>query len=345
MVVVTGSLIVASSSGVTVKVFYATDRKRLSSPQRVSYGADEDPADALSYGTLLVSLPPGHQRGQIEEPSIFRLEFHEDPKKHVVIQSVAPESKDSFFSDVDSAVRTVPKHEALVFIHGYNVSFDDAAKRAAQLAYDLGVRGVPVLYSWPSRGTLRGYTADEESVVWTAPHLMQFLKDLHDRTGATTVHVIAHSMGNRAFLNAMEMLAREKSTVHLGQVVLAAPDVACSHFVQQIPIVQTMADHITLYASSGDEALAASQRVNHYPRAGQSAGALTIIPPVETIDASSIKHGFLGHSYFGDNTLVLEDMTFLIGQGMPAAQRALRDHAHLKQSGLGASMYWTFVGP
>jgi esterase/lipase superfamily enzyme len=330
---------------VKVKVFYATDRKPSAQRQiGANFGPDEEPSESMSYGSVLVSIPPNHVRGHIESVSLLRFEISEDVNKHVVIQKVSAENKATFFSDLRSDV-DLHSQEALIFIHGYNVTFDDAAKRTAQLAFDLKLRGVPILYSWPSRGTLLGYSADEDSISWTTSHLMQFLQDVHDNSGAKVVHVIAHSMGNRAFLSALEILEGEKSTVHFGQVVLAAPDVASSLFKQQIPIVQSMADHITLYASSKDEALAASHRVNYYARAGQSGTKnLTIVPPVETLDATSISHGFLGHSYFGENTLVLDDMVFLINDGKLAAERA-RLYQHLKQSTLNASIYWTFASP
>jgi esterase/lipase superfamily enzyme len=323
---------------VSMHIFYATDRSPAAPTVKgISYGPDENKTDNLSYGNLTVTIPPVHQAGELEAPSVFKLEFSENPAKHVILTQVTQQTKEAFFTDLHSAIAGAPRKDALLFIHGYNVAFPEAARRTAQLAYDLQFQGAPILYSWPSRASLSGYTADEESVQWTVPHLINFLQDLHDRTGANTIHIIAHSMGNRAILNALEILMREKSPVHFGQVVLAAPDVASSHFIQQIPIVQAAADHITLYASSRDQALAASQHVNHYPRAGQT-GDLTVIPPVETIDASAVDTGFLGHSYFGQSVLVLKDMLDLIRDGLTAAHRS-----HLHPGLYGANTYWTFL--
>ncbi len=36
--------------------------------------------------------------------------------------------------------------DALIFVHGFNTSFDDAAFRMAQIVWDLGYRGLPVLF-------------------------------------------------------------------------------------------------------------------------------------------------------------------------------------------------------
>ena len=39
----------------------------------------------------------------------------------------------------------------------HGVTFKDAARRTAQMAYDLGFPGAPVFYSWPSAGTSTGF--------------------------------------------------------------------------------------------------------------------------------------------------------------------------------------------
>src|SRR5262249_2696270 len=35
----------------------------------------------------------------------------------------------------------------------FNVTFEDAVRRRAQIAYDLQFPGTPIRYSWPSQGT------------------------------------------------------------------------------------------------------------------------------------------------------------------------------------------------
>jgi esterase/lipase superfamily enzyme len=46
--------------------------------------------------------------------------------------------------------------EALVFIHGFNNSFEDALRRAGQLAYDLRFDGPVFAFSWSSEGSFLG---------------------------------------------------------------------------------------------------------------------------------------------------------------------------------------------
>ena len=40
---------------------------------------------------------------------------------------------------------------------GYNVDFKESAIRAAQIGYDLNVKGITSFFSWPSQGSLEGY--------------------------------------------------------------------------------------------------------------------------------------------------------------------------------------------
>ena len=61
------------------------------------------------------------------------------------------------------ALQTSQAKALLVYVHGYNMSFDETATRAAQLAYDLDFPGLPFFFSWPSAGKLLGYLRDADS--------------------------------------------------------------------------------------------------------------------------------------------------------------------------------------
>ena len=318
-----------------VHVYYATDRQEAGPAQSPEFGPNESPDGKTSYGVADVSIPKDHRMGNLEEP-IIDVKVLYNPAKYVTVLSSTEIDQGAFFGQLKNQVASSPQKEVLVFIHGFNVSFDAALRRTAQLSYDLQFPGATVCYSWPSRGSMFAYTADEDSVQWTALHLLNFLQDVYEKSGATSIDIIAHSMGNRALLSALQLLGSTPAP-QFNEVVLAAPDVASSLFVQLVPTVQKHARRITLYASSKDQALVASARVNHYRRAGDSRGTLTIIPPVETIDASTVDTGFLGHSYFGDNTSVLSDLYYLLKDGFPASQRS-----RLQSRSIPAGIYWAF---
>ncbi len=183
------------------------------------YGGDRG---ELELGVCSVSVPRDHRVGELESPSVLRLEFRPDPERHVVLVGVHPQPADVFFAGLRACVEQSPRKEAFVFIHGYNVGFETAVRRTAQIAYDLKFSGAPIVYSWPSRESLIQYTVDEQNVAWTVPHLVEFLSGVAERSGATSVHLIAHSMGNRALTAALRELAmvRKDAGPRFHEVVL-----------------------------------------------------------------------------------------------------------------------------
>lgn len=310
-----------------VRVFYATDRNRRTSntPSR-QYGSKR--AD-MSYGTCEVSIPRDHRMGQLEAPSIWRLQFKEDPQKDVVLTAVNILDAPEFFLQLRQRIDASREKNTFVFVHGYNVTFEDAARRTAQMAYDLGFDGAPIFYSWPSRGKTADYPVDETTVDWTRPHLKKFLTDVLQKTSAENVYLIAHSMGNRALTSALvdidsesqEAKAREK----IREIILAAPDIDADIFKRDImpklagaPYTRS---HVTLYASARDLALIASKKVHGFARAGDAGASIVLMPGLETIDASAVDTGLVGHSYYGDNRSVLTDIFGLIREHARACDR------------------------
>ena len=321
-----------------VRVYYATDRR--ANPVatiRAEYGGTQNATGGLDYGSAVISIPPGHHMGGLEQPSFWVLQFSENPDKHIVISSASRQSSSDFFNDVSASVAKSTEKDAFVFVHGYRVTFDEAIMQTGQIAYDLNFSGAPIVYSWPSTGTLEGYTADEDSIRWTVDHLSEFLKEVSERSHARSIHLIAHSMGNRALLDALKQLSDRHEQAHFKELVMAAPDISVSEFRQDIPRVTNMVSQITLYASSKDEALILSHKVNQYQRAGDTNGGVTIVPPVETIDASHVDTGIIGHSYFSGPT-VLGDIYYLLKFG-----NAPKDRTRLRSVTSNGKTYWAFV--
>lgn len=290
-----------------VRVFYATDRNQTALPGfDISYDANRSPNGQLHYGLCEVSIPKVHKTGHLESPSVLRLEFRPDPNKHILLQQTLSLAEQEFFEQVTASVQSSPLRDAFVFVHGYNVSFEDAARRTGQMAFDLQFAGAPIFYSWPSRGHLADYLHDETDVAWSAPHLERFLHLLAQQTGAARTHVIAHSMGNRAVCEALSNLSRDPAaSLRLTHLVLAAPDIDAQTFAELAYALQRLSTRITLYESVNDKALQASRRIHGNPRAGEP---LLVLPGLDTIDASLIDTDFLGHSYFSDNWPLLSDI-------------------------------------
>jgi esterase/lipase superfamily enzyme len=319
-----------------MQIFYATDRNGVKGPGSTAYGKERSPSGALSLGTCEVSIPRDHRMGVLEKPSIWRFEFRQDPEKHIVLLTVVPQEDQHFWHELSSRIERSCREEAFVFVHGYDTSFEDAARRTAQIAYDLGFDGAPICYSWPSQGELADYPKDETNAQWTVPHLKTFLQTLAESSQAKTIHVIAHSMGNRAVSHALQLISADikAKPCRMRQLVLAAPDIDADTFKDLAESIKKVADHVTLYISPLDKALMLSKRFHGYPRLGET---VLVIPGIDTIDASAVDTSFIGHSYYGDNRSVLSDIFWLLKDGKPPTDRF---GMHSLQQGPG--VYYAF---
>lgn len=279
----------------------------------------------LVRGVCHVTIPKTHSRGSVERPTLLKFEVAENQAKHIVLTSVSELPHTAFDRLLGEKLNAADQPDIMVFIHGFNVDFESAVLRTAQIAVDVPFHGVPICYSWPSQGTLLGYPIDENNAAWTVGHLKEFLVDLVDHSGAKSIHVVAHSMGNRAMTAAMQQIAYQHPTSEplFDRVVLAAPDVDADLFRKDLAgTLTSVAQQVTLYASSNDQALMASKKVHGYPRAGESGERLVIVPGIETVDVSGIDLSLLGHSYYGDSEPILKDLYDVLLSKMPAPQRS-----------------------
>jgi esterase/lipase superfamily enzyme len=308
-----------------VPIFYATDRHRRS----LSWKPDDRFAGHRSQGGNLwlgrssVSLPPAHRLNVVERPSWLRLAFREDSSKHVVIQNLSELSLTEFRSSVRDHIEQCQPKEALVYLHGYNVTFGQAVRRTAQIAFDLKFEGAAVAYSWPSQGSLTGYSQDEANVDWSVPHLEAFLRQLKRGMGLEKIHIIAHNMGSRALLRALITIDNGTdvpSEATVRQVIFVAPDIDADIFRQLAPKLTGAAERVTLYAASGDPSLTASRSFHRYPRAGQSEPEPIVVPGVDTILASSFGT-VVGNSYFAERQTIIPDLYYLLRTGSAPSER------------------------
>lgn len=334
-----GTRTVHDSGYMDVTVLYGTDRqRRLNNASIQGYTGDRS---FFKYGTALVTVPLRHKVGRLESPSWTRFEFRQNKRKHVVLASVEELPVDSMFARLTESLEKSKSREALIFIHGFNVTFENAARRTAQLAVDLYTADstfdvVPILYSWPSHGRTKAYLADEENIEWTIPHLEKFLTDVVECTGAKKLNVIAHSMGNRALAAAISAMGRAGKDTTFNQVVLTAPDIPADIFLRDIvPYIPGTARRLTLYASSKDIALAASRNLHDSPRLGESGRRLVVARGFDTIDATMLGEDMLGHSYFATTPPALLDISKLWKNISP-------DDRGLTKVPRDSMVYWKF---
>jgi esterase/lipase superfamily enzyme len=302
-------------------VYFATDRVRISDGVFGNTASDDQ---KISYGRAVVSIPKSHKEGKEERPwSLFTIQLPEDPSKDLIIASRSGFDADPFFRQINSGIAASPNKEAFVFVHGFNVKFDDAIRRVGQLEWDLHFQGPAILFSWPSAGSTGQYVTDFEMAEWAAPHLRDFLLRLRRETGAHVVHLIAHSMGARLLSLALDRLKDQTGAqpTMFQQIVLAAPDISIPLFRQLAPALRSTSKQVTIYSSDRDKALGFSSLIRGgAPRVGAEAIA---VAGVDIIDASGVKASFLDHSYFAENPVLIEDLRELLIDQFAAAKRMM----------------------
>lgn len=289
----------------------------------------------IKYGVCEVSIPPIHTPGELESPSLLlKWEVVQDPEKHIVLKSTQPLERSDFFSKLHETLDSKGK-SLLVFVHGYNVSFDDAARRTAQMAYDLKFPGAPVFYSWPSYNNWYRYPDDKVNIERSVDQIKDFLQQLAIDSKAESINLIAHSMGNVGLTQAIAKMGVDRPIFN--QVVLAAPDIDAQIFRNEIaPRITNKARRVTLYTSKNDLALVASRFFNASGRLGDSRQGPIAVPGIDTIDATDVDTSLLGHSYYGSNASVLDDIASLL-LGKPLSERS-----YLKAKSDVTPPYWTF---
>lgn len=309
-------------------VYYATDREpaKLATKCRPGetlttqpmYGNADTAAGGMLYGAFAVQLPllTGYGALVPYHPRPECLRSDSDP---VFLTGPVQQERGQFFVGLRAAVAAAEGKPLLVFIHGYDFEFDEAVLWTAELRRFLGFDGPVVVYDWASRGDVLAYREDEQAVERSVPRLEGFLRELRTQMGDARVDVVAHSIGNRLLLKALQPLAERHTGPPLFRsLILAAPDVASAAFVDQIAVASKLAQRTTVYVSSRDRALFASQRLHKDFRAGRD---LILVQGVDTIDVSPVDKSRTRHSYYIENRWVLNDLYQLLHNGTPPARR------------------------
>jgi esterase/lipase superfamily enzyme len=326
---------------ITVSTYYGTNRKPVGATGAITrYGADREGGDAIRYGQVRVSIPTRRKAGELNLPlDLWVFEMPADPSKHFVIRSVAPLAPTAAIQQMQTRLGKLSKKSILLFVHGYNVPFEDAALRTAQLAHDLDFPGMPIFFSWPSLGRPQGYARDEEMSELSVASLNRLLDRLSS-LGASEIFIVAHSMGNRVVTRALQERASTGKPIptNLKGILLAAPDINVEIFKEKLAPALAGLGGIsrTIYASSGDAALRASSFIHDFKRVGETRDGVLVFDGFDTVDASlaaPVRRGF-GHSYVVDSPKVIRDMQAIMLLKKPAHQRGLA------KKGTPPRFYW-----
>lgn len=323
-----------------VTIFVATTRRFTPSDRAGDRPGDRftgDDADSLQFAAVGVNVPGYRVRsvGDLPRESSFRTV---DPQREFFVTSVIPADSARFVQRLANDLATTRSRDVLVFVHGFNVSFEDAAVRAAQVAADMSFDGSVVLFSWPSAASVTSYLRDLQSARNAGYHLLRLVRSIVPAANPDRVHLLSHSMGSEVLAKAAGLVTPADSAARFAQVILAAPDIDARVFRRELlPVLVAHSQRITLYASSDDDALRASRAVNGVWRLGLGGDSLTVVNGMDTIDATRVRGDALGHTLFGNGSF-LADLSLLIGEGRAPQDRRLLPIAR------GNLTFWRFRG-
>lgn len=272
----------------TVELYVATTRTSDEDPRILFSGTR---ADDLSFFRVTVSIPPDRRVGEINRPQTLP----PDPRRHfVVLDPTAFADGPAFVRELDGAVRSraAGSRSVLLFVHGFNTDLPSAILLTAQFIHDSGFRGVPVLFSWASRGRVFDYVYDVNSALHARDGLVETAR-LLGRTRGESFDVLAHSMGNLLVVEAMRQMAITGEFAGLrrmGSVMLASPDIDLDLFREQIGPIPLERTRVYVMVSERDRALGLSRRIaGGVPRVGNADPEALAALGITVVDVSAVR--------------------------------------------------------
>ena len=294
-----------------VEILVATNRQSKNN----SFGCNKGQfgislGDKLSFGACKISIPNNHQVGEI------RLAENNKQEDDDFFKVVASNSLDE-----NQVIKALKKNHRtpLVFVHGFNVQYQEALLRTAQINYDLKYQGPIIVFSWPA-GSGEGifesaminktYAHNFSNAKNSVASFKNFLLTLEKNN--IKPNIVVHSMGHQMALQAISELGKENpQKVFVNKLILNAPDFEATEFTAILQNIKTASNHITLYCSNNDKAILASQALNKNDRLG----ACVYSPDIDTVDVSAIDNDILslGHGYYSSRAVLNDVFQALLG--------------------------------
>jgi len=264
---------------------------------------------ALSYGIAIVSVYKRQGSDRFVEPELISIKGLD---KLIFLKSVCRR---------DEGIKSVT-----LFVHGYNNSFVEAVRAAAQLRVQIASSRPIVVFCWTSRSGYLSYFADQEEIEFAANSLRSLIVDLLRSGDIDRLDIIAHSLGARGVVSALKAVydsPNHRVLAKVREIVYAAPDIDQGIMdLHYLPIVQKLSTiNTTVYASDKDLAMRMSEFVHGNPRVGSLQQRVYIRPRIITVDVSQVDSSMWGHSSLFQTPEVASDLHYLLGFGLPPTSR------------------------
>lgn len=215
---------------------------------------------------------------------------------------------------------------AMVFIHGFNNTYEDSVFRFAQIVHDSGADVTPVLFTWPSRAKVFDYNYDKESTNYSRTSLENLLKALVEDKNVKDITILAHSMGTWLAMESIRQMAIRDGTLpkKIENVILASPDIDVDVFARQWTELGAKKPNFTIFVSQDDRALALSryisgdvQRLGQINPAEEPYKSKLEAAGITVVDLTKVKStDRLNHGKFAESPEIVQ----LIGQRLVTGQ-------------------------
>lgn len=222
-------------------------------------------SNALTFARYSLSVPTAKRTNRISYPT-----KKSDPQRHYVVTQREDLHEGAFIAKVNDQANA--DGTVVVFVHGYNFTYQEALFRTAQLAADAGALTPPILFSWPSAARVAGYVADRDMALASRTELAVLLAAISKARKARHIVLFAHSMGSLLAMEAVRQLKLEGRDDVIGelQIVLAAADIDVDLFYSQLRDIGPLPIPIVLLVSKEDRVLSLSSLLGQErPRVGQ----------------------------------------------------------------------------
>jgi len=254
-------------------------------------------------------------------------------------------------AEIARRLDAAPRKEVVLYVHGYNNTFEDAATTMGELCHFLGREFVCAIFSWPAggrRGLAFGYNVDRESSEYAVEDLLKTVRIIAQTPGVQRIHVLGHSRGTDVVATALAELSVEAYAVgntlarqyRIGNVILMAPDIDADVALAKIlkvfadpdlpfngkanpgiSLVRSPEFKITIYASPDDKALETSGWLfGSIARLGRIDAAMFTPHQIDEfrtfgeVDVIQVRGSTdpFGHSYFVSNPEVSSDIVAML---------------------------------
>ena len=357
-----------------VELLFITDRApETNTESNLPYG--EGRSRSLAFGTAMVEMVPNlswadltHQSRLSERSREVNLElgsvieigrFPREPygieitaegmMRSPAVLEQHSQARSRFRALLSDQLRTSPRKEVTLYIHGFNETFETAAFTMGELCHFFGREDVCAIFTWPASASgnfLTSYTTTTESAAYAVTHLAKTILLIAQTPGVERLHLMAHSRGAAVLLSALRELMLQTiaagiepiEALKIHNVVLMAPDIDLDVANQQMQVFASNPDMITrwpsdrlplaisgrwtIYSSPDDRALRVSRFLF---RSRGRVGQLSLGEMTPDVTKKYAKWGRLdaivyqgertdeyGHAYFVTNPKVSSDLIQLI---------------------------------